>query len=317
MAHEEQLAWEARAGRPAAAAALLSAVVGVAALAAAASLPQKVNDSVEELFRDKAHSNALIGAAILQAISIALLAPALAFLYKATLHRRPEVPRAAFWLGVVAPPLAAILTVVNAIQRLNAADKLVPRLMHSPLAPKAAIKLADNELTHGAGATVGYLGIAAGLALAFAVGLNSIHARRAGLLSQFMGILGVIVGVLLVVPILGPPVVQYFWTVALGLLFVNRWPGGSRGPAWDSGEAIPWPTAAELRAEQAGGDPRARPQREPRAAPKWLERLTGGGASADGGGNGAAEIDDTPEPAPIETRAQHPRSKKRKKKKRR
>jgi hypothetical protein len=314
VAHEEQLAWEARAGRPAAAAAFLSALVGMGALAAAASLPQKVNDSVEELLRDKAHSSALIAAAVLQAVSIALLAPALSFLYKATRHRRPEVPRAAFWLGVIAPPLAAILTVANAIQRVNAADKVVPQL---PLPPKAALHLADHELTRGTAATVGYLGIAAGLALAFAVGLNAIHARRAGLLSQFMGILGVIVGVLLVVPILGPPVVQYFWTVALGLLFVNRWPGGGRGPAWDSGEAIPWPTAAETRAAQTGQDPRARPQREPRTTPKWLERLSGAGASAPSNGDGAVEIDDTPEPTPLEARPQHPRSKKRKKKKRR
>jgi hypothetical protein len=149
---------------------------------------------------------------------------------------------------------------------------------------------------------VGYLAVAAGLSLAFAVGFNSINARRAGLLSQFMGIVGVIVGVLLVIPILGPPLVQFFWFVALGLLFLDRWPGQrKRGPAWDSGEPDPWPTASELRAEHLA------------------ERGLGGGRSGSSkpepetsdGDLGPDE--DELEPVAVE----HPRSKKRKRKRRR
>ncbi|MEJ7715557.1 MAG: hypothetical protein WKF40_07580 [Thermoleophilaceae bacterium] len=30
------------------------------------------------------------------------------------------------------------------------------------------------------------------------------------------------------------------------MLFLDRWPNG-RGPAWSAVEAIPWPTAAEIR----------------------------------------------------------------------
>jgi hypothetical protein len=70
---------------------------------------------------------------------------------------------------------------------------------------------------------------------------------RAGLLSRFMGILGIFVGVLLVIP-LGVQILQLFWFAALGLLFLDRWPGG-RGPAWQTAEAIPWPGAAEQREE--------------------------------------------------------------------
>jgi hypothetical protein len=37
------------------------------------------------------------------------------------------------------------------------------------------------------------------------------------------------------------------------MLFLGRWPGAAgRGPAWETGEAIPWPSAAERRAEAAG-----------------------------------------------------------------
>jgi hypothetical protein len=31
---------------------------------------------------------------------------------------------------------------------------------------------------------------------------------------------------------------------ALGFLFINRWPNG-RPPAWDAGEAVPWPRPGE------------------------------------------------------------------------
>jgi hypothetical protein len=43
-------------------------------------------------------------------------------------------------------------------------------------------------------------------------------------------------------------ILQLFWFAALGMLFLDRWPGG-RGPAWQTGEAIPWPGAAEQREE--------------------------------------------------------------------
>ena len=82
--------------------------------------------------------------------------------------------------------------------------------------------------------------------------LVSMNAMRAGLLSRFMGILGVIVGALLVLPLLpgGGNFLQLFWVVALGFLFLGRWPNG-RGPAWDVVEPVPWPTAADVQAARA------------------------------------------------------------------
>ena len=81
------------------------------------------------------------------------------------------------------------------------------------------------------------------------VGVNGM---RVGLLSRFMGVLAIIVGALLVLPLIpgGQGVVQIFWTAALGALFLGRWPGG-RGPAWESGMAEPWPTAADRRQASA------------------------------------------------------------------
>lgn len=302
MTHEEQLAWERQAGRPAAASAFASALLGLAALAvgAGAGLLSPADDRLEVLLRDHRHSGAYIASAVLQALSVAAIAPVLAFLYRAAKYRRPEVPRGALYLALVAPPAVAVLTVVNGFQTLAAADRVASKVITRGGGPKAAVHFAEHEVTKGGGAVVGYLAVAAGLSLAFAVGFNAINARRAGLLSQFMGIVGVIVGVLLVIPILGPPIVQFFWFVAVGLLFIDRWPGGrKRGPAWETGEADPWPTAAELRAEQVaerGGLGRERPEPEPE-----LE------------GPDLAYDEDEAEPAGTA----HPRSKKRKRKRRR
>jgi hypothetical protein len=300
LTHEEQLAWERQAARPAAASAFASAVFGMAALAvgAGAGLLSPADDRLEVLIRDHNHAGAYIASAVLQALSVAAIAPVLGFLYRAAKYRRPEIPRGALYLALVAPPAVGVLTVINGFQTLAAADRIANRLP-LPGTPSHAVKLAEHEVTKGGGAVVGYLAVAAGLSLAFAVGFNSINARRAGLLSQFMGIIGVIVGVLLVIPILGPPLVQFFWFVAIGLLFLDRWPGQrKRGPAWETGEPDPWPTAAELRAEQVAerglGKGRSEPEPEPEEA-----------VYEDDGD------DQEPGAAP------HPRSKKRKRKRRR
>ena len=59
-----------------------------------------------------------------------------------------------------------------------------------------------------------------------------------------MGVLGVICGALIVLPILSPlPIVQTFWLGAMAVLLAGRWPNGVP-PAWTTGEAMPWPSQA-------------------------------------------------------------------------
>src|SRR3954447_7417467 len=66
-----------------------------------------------------------------------------------------------------------------------------------------------------------------------------------------MGVLGIIVAVLFVIPLFGGglPIVQIVWIALLPSLFALRWPG-VQPPAWLSGQAEPWPTAAEVRAQR-------------------------------------------------------------------
>jgi hypothetical protein len=95
------------------------------------------------------------------------------------------------------------------------------------------------------------LGLPGALALALAIVFVSLNSMRVGLLTRFMGVLGIITGVLQILPFGGPlPVVQCFWLVMLAVLFSGRWPGG-RPPAWQSGNAEPWPSSAEIRERRA------------------------------------------------------------------
>ena len=89
---------------------------------------------------------------------------------------------------------------------------------------------------------------------------------RVGLLTRFMGVLGIIVGVLFIVPIGSPlPIVQAFWLVALGALFLGRWPSGMP-PAWVTGEAQPWPSQQELREARMEAQAERKEGKEERAA---------------------------------------------------
>ncbi len=78
-------------------------------------------------------------------------------------------------------------------------------------------------------------------------GVICLNAMRIGLLTRFMGVLGVICGALIVLPILSPlPIVQTFWLGAMAVLLAGRWPNGVP-PAWRTGEAVPWPSQAKVR----------------------------------------------------------------------
>lgn len=239
----EQLEWESRNGRLVAIAAFASALLVGGGLIWGQAIIAGANDSVESLVNVHKHESAVVAASIVQALGTLLLAPVLAYLFTATRYRRSELPRIALPLAIAAPVLSAILVIVAQVTIIHAARNLAPEL---PLPPKLASDRADHFLKpvqH-----VAIFGYIAGLGMAGAFILVSLNAMRAGLLSRFMGILGIIAGALYVLPFLGgPAIIEFFWLLALGVLFLDRWPGG-RGPAWDAGEAIPWPSAAEQRA---------------------------------------------------------------------
>ncbi|MEN3281081.1 MAG: hypothetical protein V7607_2221, partial [Solirubrobacteraceae bacterium] len=117
---------------------------------------------------------------------------------------------------------------------------------------------------------------AAALALGFAFVLISLNAMRVGLLTRFMGVLGIIVGVTFVLPLDQQGIIRVFWLGALGVLFLGRMPSGMP-KAWTTGSAEPWPSQQQLREQRqaaraergapADGDGAARPEPQGRASP--------------------------------------------------
>lgn len=227
-----------------------------------------------EFYSDRA--GALLGASAARSLGFLLVGLALTFLAQAV-ARRGDLPNVARYAPMVGGVLSALSFIASPLGTVFAVNSFL-----------------DGDRTVGAArdvvsstpvvvaAAIGFLG---GAALAVAFVLVCINAMRVGLLTRFMGVLGILAGVLTFLPIGSPlPVVQCFWLAALGLLFFGRWPGG-QPPAWGTGKAEAWPTQQELRERAAG---------RPAAAPKPAVAAAAAGA----------------------TGAPHPASKKRKRKRR-
>jgi hypothetical protein len=246
MSKAEQLTWESRAGKGAALAAFARILLFIASsiyVNAALDTVPEAGKAREVLKAREAQPDVFVNGAVIGGISTLLLAVVLLYLYRATKFRRPELPSAAFVLAILGPILVGIAGILVQLDLNDAATEFFDS--------GAQTEARAEDLANNASALAQSVGLSGALALAFSTILISQSAMRTGLVSRFIGILGIVVGAIFVVGTLfplGTDFVQLFWLLALGLIFIDRWPGG-RGPAWESGEAIEWPTAAERRAE--------------------------------------------------------------------
>jgi hypothetical protein len=296
-----QLGWEARQRPRAAAAAAAAAVLTlVASLGSAllfadaprAGLLDALTRAVQpgpagalpslrtpyfEFFDDRAGTVLALG--VVRCAGFVAIAWVLTFLASATRARRRELPRMALYLGLsggVLSGLSWLLSTVGSVVAVN-------DFLAGPRTVDEARHISEGTLI----VTAQILGLPGSLGLGLGFVMVSMNAMRAGLLTRFMGVLGIICGVLVVIPIGSPlPIVQCFWLGALAALLVARWPSGLP-PAWHTGRAEPWPS--QQRARAARGAPAAEPS-PPEAAEEPV-------AATDG--------------------REHPASKKRRKRKRR
>jgi hypothetical protein len=270
VSNEDQLQWEARFARPAALAAFgagLFLMGGTIALQSIFDDRQRVEPLPDFLLSIDGSPGTLLISAILQGASALLLIGVFFYLFRATTHRVPTIPSWFVYLIFVGPVFYAISQVIGAIDRIDVAELFADRSSNVGQCPaifgERGDECADDLLRDDVNAISVGLGLAGSVATAFMFVMIPLRARRAGLLSQFMAILGVIAGVLMVLRLmpLVPEIVEAFWLGAIGALLLGNWPGG-RGPAWETGEAVPWPSAAERRGlvpardddAEAGGD---------------------------------------------------------------
>ena len=240
------------------------------------------------------HAFGTIAGSLIAAISVFLTVVALSFLSQATSFRRPQSLRAARPLLIVGGFGFAFLSVAHEVINAIESHQFVTGHDFSNSAVQHAIT------TNTPTVITTYLDVVVALAYAIGIGIVSVNAMRVGLLPRLLGFVGVAAAFLFVLP-LPLQLLTALWLAGVGFLLFGRWPGGDP-PAWESGEARPWPTAAERRM-QAGGDGDRPPPRR---------GLFGGRGAPASSAPAAAVADAPPEPlAPP-----HPRSNKRKRRRR-
>jgi hypothetical protein len=201
-----------------------------------------------------------IAGAVLFALGSLAVYFAMAFLFRAARARRPELQQVALVMAAVGAVGFGIGRAVSEIARYLGAHDFVNATDHTNSA-------ATDALSPPISLVGQVIWQAAALALGFAFVLIALNAMRVGLLTRFMGVLGIIVGVTFVLPLDQQGIIRVFWLGALGFLILGRWP--SIPKAWVTGEPEPWPSQQKLR--------------EQRAAARGTGEAATGGEAASGG----------------------------------
>jgi len=244
--------------------AVIAGVAGLLLLAGAVCQLLGPHHRINDLTLNLIYANKRVGldivAVCLNALGLSALALTLVFLFGAAKGRnaqtQPFVPAFALIGGIG----GAIMGIVNEI--------LIATKAHQFVTTGAQTYHEANHLTSGVGfQVVPLLGLVCALLLAVALVLTSLAAMRVGLLTRFMGYLGIFAGALVLFQITQIPVVQAYWLFALAYLLSGRWPTGVP-PAWRSGRAEKWPSGQELRDQKvraAGARGRTRGAPAPQA----------------------------------------------------
>jgi len=260
----ETLAWESRWALPVALATLLA----VALVVVATVVNSVSGDGAAEVLRSvDENSGSATLSGLMQAAAFALLAFPLAYLFRAARARSDRVRSQLIGLVVVAPLFLAASTGLSVIAQQEAADEFVAGEAKSTLTraeakqecrdeddpPESCVnrKVEDDEASNArseaslAPLTTG-LGIAGALGFVVALLYTCLWAMRTGLLTRFWGSLGMALGI---ATLLGLLPFLLIWLIYVALLVLGKIPGG-RPPAWEAGEAIPWPTPGEKAAAE-------------------------------------------------------------------
>ena len=227
---------------------------------------------------------------------------AIAYLFRATRARRPGMPQIALILAAVGSVGFGVGRAVSEVARYLGAHSFVDAVDKTNSA-------ASDALSPTATLVGQLIWETCALALGFGIAIISLNAMRVGLLTRFMGVLGVIVGVAVapILPIDQQGIIRVFWLAALGMLFLGRLPSGTP-KAWATGQAEPWPSQQQLREQRAA----ARGAGEAEEDEPERRRETGRGAPA----TPPPKAPSPRRPDPAALGSEHSASKKKKRKRR-
>ena len=261
MQPEERLEYESRVrNRQVALAGAAGVLVMVAVLVQLPGAHVKVNEQTLGLITEHKRVALDLLGSVLSAVGSLALGWTLAYLFNAARAREPKTkPSFMGHVAIAAGVIAAVAGVASAAASGKAADDFVSH--GNQTWPEA------SAILHRAWVVAPEIAVYLGaLLIAVSLVLVSLSAMRVGLLPRFMGYLGIIAGVLTIIPLVPIPIVEAYWLVALAYLLSGRWPSGMP-PAWTSGLAVPWPASQRAsRSQGAGRGSRTKPAPVPQPA---------------------------------------------------
>ncbi len=270
----------------------IASIVAVVFLIAARPLNVSGDGDADFLREAHDHAGSVLLSGLLQVFAFLLLALPLVYLFRAAQARSERVRPQLIGLIVVAPLFLAASSGLSIGVTNEGADSFLAGDADSTLTAKEANEdcveeredegkgflvdeydpakgesalracedrkveddEASNAVTEASLAPIATgLGIAGALGFAIALLYSGLWAMRTGILARFWGSLAMVAGVAF---LLGPLfLVTLVFFVYFGLLALGLVPGG-KPPAWEAGEAAPWPTPGEKAAgelEPEGG----------------------------------------------------------------
>lgn len=282
MGPQQTREWEARWALPAA----LAAFAAVVLLLVPGFVTSVSGSGEAEILRSvNAHNGSVTLTGLLQAVAFVLLAIPLVYLFRAARARSERVRPQMLALIAVAPLLIGVGTFILGQSRQEAAEHFVageakptlsqkeaheecsseqkdegkkdfaeeiePKKGETALAACERQKREDDAASNAVSdASLNTLGgaitLGGGLLLAVSLFYTCLWAMRLGLLTRFWGSLGMALGIAVLI---GFVILAVIWFLYLGLLYLGKLPNG-KPPAWDAGEAVPWPTPGEKAAAE-------------------------------------------------------------------
>jgi hypothetical protein len=205
--------------------------------------------ATEEMRSINEHSDALLIATIARSLGFAVMAIPLFFLFRAAQARTDRMHGMLIGLIVIGPAILAVQGLITWSAQTDVASQFVAQ---SP-GVGDIYSLADNLRDESGGLeTAAGLLLPGMLAFIFSFIYVPLWAVRTGLVTRFFGTMGMALGASLLFILQVALLALLIWLLYFGLMQLGRVPAG-RPPAWDAGEAIPWPSPGQEQPVAAAG----------------------------------------------------------------
>jgi hypothetical protein len=252
---QELLDFQARWMRPAGIAAIVAgALLVVAGIVGSVG---SADTTAEQLDVYQDHSGRLLLASVLSGLGLLLVACPLYFLFRSARARAERMRPFVAPLILAGAVLVAAQGVVVSMGLKDASDAYVAGVgaveanaRQAPPTPQRSAEqrvtdarenFADDKVEDTSNVRIGrIIGLVGALTLIAGAVYTLIWSMRTGLLTRFMATVGIVfLAALLLIPAFGP-IGTVLWFAVLGLMLAGWWIR-PLPPAWDAGEAVPWP----------------------------------------------------------------------------